>query len=284
MYQSKSGKFLYHFYKERDSIFMQHYERLLIRLDEEDIHNLRRAGKRIKALFQLFDEIKPEFNYPKRFQPIKDVFNNAGFLREIQVNINTLNSYKPSTLFVKTFGDFVSNKRLVFKNQLITAIDDLSFKKHEKSVRKVKKLCQSITHNEIIQATDKYISYNLKQIEHHLKLERTEENVHAIRIHLKRISPVTNLLAVIKVPGFHSDIITLKTAEDNLGYWHDRVVLLETLRQMKKLYPIPKELLTDFNWLVNQLTSEHNNFIAHMDKLIVPCINLLHETKITSDV
>jgi CHAD domain-containing protein len=284
MYQSKSGKFLYHFYKERDSIFMQHFERLQIRLDEEDIHNLRRAGKRIKALFQLFEEIKPEFNYPKRFQPIKDVFNNAGFLREIQVNINTLNSYKPSTLFVKTYGDFVANKRLVFKNQLVTAINSFSFKKHEKSVRKVKKLCQDITHREIMQATDRYIKYNLNQIEQYIKQERTDENVHAIRIHLKRISPVTNLLAVIKVPEFLSEILTLKTAEDKLGYWHDRVVLLETLRQMKKLYPIPKELLTDFNWLINQLTSEHNSFIVHMNELIIPCINLLHETKITSDV
>lgn len=284
MYHSKSGKFLYHFFREKDDIFIQHYDRLLIRLDEEDIHNLRRAGKRIKALFQLFSEIDQEFNFAKRFYPVKDVFNAAGLYREIQVNFRTLNSYKSSSQFIHTYENFVSNKKQVFKNQLITAIEEFNPEKHNKSVKKIKKICQTIDLKDITDAAERFVRQNLMEIKALKNAEHSEERVHDIRIHLKRISPVINLLQVLKVPDFEHNIPEIKIAEDKLGYWHDRVVLLETLRQMKKLYPITKDLLLDFDWLVNQLTDEHISFIDRIEILIEPCIDRLDSMKFTTPV
>lgn len=277
MYCSESGKFLYQFYKERESAFIQHLESLKIHLDEEEIHNLRRAGKRIKALSQLFERIDSSYNYAKRFAPIKEVFNNAGLLREIQVNLRTLGTYKPLPKLVKHYEEFVFNKRQVYRDQLEKALSEYDQHNQDKTVKKTKKLCKQIEHDTIQKSSLKYIRENLDKIRLFIADGNTEDNVHSVRIHLKRISPVINMLNLIKVPEFEKDFGVIKTAEDKIGYWHDRVVLLETLKQMKKIFPIREEIRYDFEFILDLLQGESNVFIKNIDKLIQPCIKELNE-------
>lgn len=276
MYQSESGKILYRFYKERDDNFIHCFEKLLLKLDEENIHNLRRAGKRIKSLLKLFNEINPEFNFEKRFTVLKDLFSAAGFYREIQVNLRTLYSYKPSSQFILAYKDFVSNKKKVFKKQLKTAVEKFNQEKHKKTVKKVKKICQSIDLKDVIVAAEAYIKLNLSQIKRLRELEFSEEIVHEIRIHLKRISPVIDFLKILKLQEFENNILEIKVVEDKMGYWHDRAVLLNNLLQMKRLYPIPNNLMLDFNALTNQLSVENKGFINQVSDLIEPCIQKLN--------
>jgi CHAD domain-containing protein len=281
MYQSESGKILYKFYKERDNNFTCFFEKLLLKLDEDNIHNLRRSGKRIKALLKLFDEINPEFNFEKRFSVVKDLFNTAGFYREVQVNLRTLNSYKPSSQFVHAYKDFVSNKKQVFKSQLKTSIEQFNQEKHKKTAKKVKKICQEIDLKDVTVAAETFIKKNLTEIKRIRELEPSEDGVHEIRIHLKRISPVINFLQVLKLQEFENNILEIKVVEDKMGYWHDRAVLLNNLMQMKKLYPIPNNLMLDFNVLMNQLIAENKSFINQISDLVEPCIQKLDAVKFT---
>jgi CHAD domain-containing protein len=279
MYQSESGKFLYKFYKEKDDSFIHYFKKLLSRLDEENIHDLRRVSKRIKSLLKLFSEINHDFNYEKRHAALKGVFNAAGFYRELQVNLRTLTSYKPSLKFIHAYKDFTSNKKKVFKNQLKNAIENFNRDKHKKTVKKVKKICQALDLKDVTTAAENFIRQNLSEIKKLKKLEPSEERVHDIRIHLKRISPVLHFLQLLKIPGFENNIHEIKTAEDKMGYWHDRAILLNSLLQMKKLYPMQNELMLDFNSLTNQLIAENESFIENISDLIEPCIQKLDTIK-----
>lgn len=272
MYKSKSGKLLFHFFKERENIFLQHLERLNIRLDEEDIHNLRRAGKRIKALYLLFQKIDPDFNFEKRFRPIKNIFNNAGALREIQVNIKTLTSYKPSDELLNVYETFVENIRQVLRCQLIDSLEAYKPEKNEKSINKVKKLCKDVEHLSIIEASKSLLDSNLGQIKELLHPNIREEEVHEVRISLKRISPVVNLLGSLKVFDTTKEFLNIKTAEDKMGYWHDRVVMNTSVQQLEKGNKITEQIQTEYNWLKNQLATENLSFIESLNPLIRPAI------------
>ncbi len=277
MYSSESGRVLYQFYRERESLFIQYLEKLQIRLNEEDIHNLRRAGKRIKAMSQLFEIIDPSYSYQKGISPIKDVFNNAGLLREIQVNQRTLATYKPSAKLVKHYKEFVFNQRQVYREQLKTALTEFDPQKQKKTVKKTKKLCKQIEYNTIVEASLNYIRKNLEKICFFIADENSEDNVHSIRIHLKRISPVIHMVSMINETAYERDIGIIKTAEDKIGYWHDRVILLETLKQMKKIYPVPGEIKHDFEFMIDHLDGESQAFVLKIDKLIQPCITELND-------
>jgi len=56
-------------------------------LKPDEIHRLRVSIKRIKAVYQLLEEFSNgKFNAGKHYSIFKKIFNEAGKLREVQIN------------------------------------------------------------------------------------------------------------------------------------------------------------------------------------------------------
>ncbi|MBN1115557.1 MAG: CHAD domain-containing protein [Bacteroidales bacterium] len=270
MYKSKTGKMLFHFFHEREQTFWLHFQRLQKHLNEEDIHNLRRSGKRIRALYELFEQISDgEFSCKKRFKPIKNLFINAGLFREFQVSLNTLNTYSPSKNLVKAFKDSQQTESAQAGENLKKAIENFKITRHLKSIKKARKLCKKIKRNNLEKNAKIYIQSQLAEIKNKILLVPDEEALHAIRIAFKKISPVVSILELTKTSGFDKDLLLkIKEVEDKMGYWHDRVVLQEKMEKLLSSHSLSPEMVSECKLLISKLGNEHKSFIINIEMLV----------------
>ena len=86
MNRSKTGEFLYRYFLKLTTSFQSSLYKAAITCNIEDIHKARVDVKKMNALFILFDTVVPGFSRETGTRRLfKDIFNNAGTIREIQL-------------------------------------------------------------------------------------------------------------------------------------------------------------------------------------------------------
>ena len=231
-FTSKSGKIAFNYIKEIDETYRFHLTRLSNALNEEDIHYLRRASKRLKALFKLFGNIDSGFNAKKRFNYAAKISDPAGKLRELQVNQNVLMGYNVSPNLIKKYSNYLVEDKTLAEKVLKKAIKKFDNKAHKKSLRKIEKICRKLSSEDIKVSISAFLNTMSFRIKEYVEQNQTEANYHTIRILLKTISPSIVLSDVIeKNENVKKLYGRFKSAEDKLGAWHDKVMLQKSLQQ-----------------------------------------------------
>lgn len=282
-FKSKSGKIVFNYLKEIDETFQFHRLRLSHAVNEEDIHYMRRAIKRYKALLKLFDFIQPSFESKKIFKPVRNIFESAGTLREIQMNRNILGKYNPSPALTENYAQFMKAKKKSSEKELKKTIKKFSTSKHKKALKRVEKLCRKISHEEIINSTSAFLNNRNHQVRNYLSVNINEQNLHSVRILFKTISPSLMILDVVdKMNSQKEIIIKYKNVEDKLGYWHDRIILQESLKNFLMQNSFDLKATSDIQKLIQELETENKLLFNEALQLIGQLMNKPIEPVIAS--
>jgi hypothetical protein len=279
MYNSKKGKRLYKFLQEKEEIFSYHLKELQLQINENDTHILRKSIKNFKPIFQLIEVLDPSFKASHHFKPLKTIFKPAGDLREIQVNRKTLFNLCPECEIIELYT--IYSQKLIQQStaELKLAVKTFKIKKHQKSLKEIKLIAQELSGKDLKHNSFAYINSKLQLIDQFLQQEKSEENVHEIRIYLKQISAIIILLGKLNHRAFSEELYTIfKNTEDEIGIWHDMIRLRDTIADLKVSTPLEKQELSKMQYTISR---KNDVFITSFEKLIQPPIDALKKAMST---
>lgn len=275
-FNTKQGKILFHAFLESESLFGFHLERLSKKLKENDIHYLRRAGKKLKAFYLFTGFLTEKYKPAKLFKPIKAVYEAAGSFRELQVNRNTLQFYLPSAELTEQYSLFLKQKSRQFEKELRLEIEKFRPAKGKKTINRVQLICQSLRKYQLKQAVKDYISTHLAYVELRIPKLYQNETIHHLRIDLKKINLVNHVMSAIGFEEFDKDLIsTIKKLEDKLGYWHDRDVLTDSLNKMVCTVELPVQTVSECHAIRQKIMEEDAVLKSELLSLLEPCLEKL---------
>jgi CHAD domain-containing protein len=227
----KTGDFLYHYFRKKNASFRLNIIKAGITLEEDDIHKSRVDLKKIFALFGFFDMIDTDlFILEEPEEIFRDVFESAGNIREIQMNLLYIDKLGKSDPELDLFVRHLKNNSGKEITRFISSIVKFD-EKHLNQIRKsIKKSCREINFEKIIDKSDDFFQLHSAMIRK-LKSESVEtENIHKIRKEMKKISAVADLLNQLKVDKFMEKLISaLNQTELIIGEWHDRIIFYHSL-------------------------------------------------------
>jgi CHAD domain-containing protein len=214
------------YFIEQHALCCKYLRAYSARKSAENLHQLRVAIKKLRALLHMLHKIDPAFEYRKVFLPYKNVFKQAGAIREESLHrdkiLKAIENYEPPN----------ASLRLIDKRnkELISAIP-----RHLKNISKVEP--------EIFDGFEKlerkkilpYCTRLFKHLANKWKKIESEEDLHKFRKRLKQFIYCSHLLSDNEKAGIATakKYTALDELQDILGKWHDNVLLLNKLSDDK---------------------------------------------------
>ena len=195
--------------------------------DEEAIHDLRVAIKKIRALFLFFKEagyadIKSDYPYLNK---LKDVFKKAGKLREYQIHKNLLNEYQ-QRLERKFPGldRYMNEKEKEAQQAYHEFMPGITFRKLYQSADELHKSIGEISPKNLNKKLYTFIKSRVDECHGFMYEPHYETHLHQIRKYLKHIRFIIgqNIGNVHELCEPDVNFKDTKKVEDILGEWHDR--------------------------------------------------------------
>lgn len=275
MFISGSGKKLYRYYKEKELVFRENYCSITDSITEQNSHDLRVSIKRMRALFALMELINADFNAKKRLKHYKKIFKPVGKIRELKVNLKTLEAYDLSPELMTYFLDYsngLSNKHTENLKDKLEKFNHLSIRKNRKLV---KNLCQTLEKKVIKHKSIAFIQNRIETI-NGLASSTEISSIHDIRKKLKEISAVVYLLNKIKLSGFDDELLNqLKSTEDLIGDWHDKEILLEFIQDFLTKANTTEQVRSEFQTIKNKIIEENNNFVNSLEEILLKTLDVI---------
>ena len=274
MSKDKDGKYLYHFYRKKANSLLKSINKASVTWNIEDIHGIRVEIKKIRVVFQLLEMVVPKkFNVTEHYISFRELFKHTGMIREIQINLIYLEKYNLDSSAVIPFKKYLQRKEIKLKNEFNEIMKKFNMVRFIETGEIIKKLCDDISIERIIEKCARFIVKESKRIKKLLAAENTPDEIHKIRKHFKALSAIATLLYNINHKKPLKKLLTnLKKTEIKLGIWHDRVILAESLEQFLKINKNEKSnRLLPLRKLIAQLADENSELL---DKL-KPAMNLI---------
>ncbi len=269
MYISESGSHLYRFYKQKEEIFHKNFLIILRKPGINSFHDFRVSIKRIKAIFRLLELISPDFNAIKNLKPFRAVYNTSGKIREIQVNLKTIENYQLKPESRVYFQDYCSIQEKKNLSRLHDKLIEFDHKSVKKAKKKIKKCCEEITQEEILKKAELFIRDRFGIIEGNISVSPNEVSTHEARICLKEISAVLMLLRKMQYPGFDKKLLEFaKVTEDKLGRWHDKVDLVSFIEKFIRATKLSAEIKEEYRAIQLEILKENKEFLGHIESLM----------------
>jgi CHAD domain-containing protein len=195
--------------------------------DEEAIHDLRVAIKKIRALFLFLKEsgmadIKSDYPY---LGNLKKIFKKAGKLREVHIHKNLYEQYR------KRLGqDFpeleehLRNLEEESRNAYHEYMPGIQFRKFYRAANSLQKEIQGISRKKLNKKLYEFIRVRVEQCHQYMFEAHYEQHLHQIRKYMKHIRFIIGqqIGDVHKVFEDELSFEDTKKVEDILGEWHDR--------------------------------------------------------------
>ncbi|MBV6480085.1 MAG: hypothetical protein HGGPFJEG_02919 [Ignavibacteria bacterium] len=239
-----------------------------------NIHNIRVNIKKLRALYKLLERLSGKMFSEKQHAILfKKIFRETGKLRDIQIKTKILDNYKSAESVKKLIGYIDASKEQALKS-IRNSLADFNFQKYSESENLVKELITELPSAEIENECVKFIIRSAKKIKRHLESEKSTEQIHEIRKLLKELHAASDILFLIKESKALKNFLKLvKNTEENLGKWHDNIILLVSLSEffnnLKKYNESPgKELINLENELKHQNGVMLGYLIPEIDNLL----------------
>ena len=222
---------LYKRFNKYEAAFCKHYNKTSQKIKVERIHKLRVDVKRIRAIFKLLEFTSSEqCDIKVQLNTLSQLFDVAGHLREVQVNILQVNHSEDSE---------------------ITLYEQHLEKKESKAVKKLKKQLKHFDLNQFL-ARNKRIKISIEKIGEQTVFDKSEEfiasktreikklqsdltnhkRLHKIRIHLKAMGAIAQLLNDLQPKSTYKKLSdSIKALGLMIGDWHDKQVLISSLKK-----------------------------------------------------
>lgn len=199
-------------------------------------HQLRVELKKLNAIFRLVNACSDDFKYKKTFKPFEDILNQAGKVRELQLEEALMKKYFPAPA-VKDYRLNLKNSRLEERTSFFTLIHQITLPELEQKYHQVQSHLSGITRKK----AKKYLQEKQKAIENLLHTPVLQPvQVHELRKALKEYNYSRKCLDMDDLfKSFpYQDKLTLL-----LGKWHDgRVIVRHLTHVMESNTFIPKEM------------------------------------------
>jgi len=200
----------------------------------EDFHQLRVEIKKIRAFVVMLKSSAMKFNPNIVIKPIKKIFDQAGKVRQIQLEEEALKKYDPDRT-LQLFPHTLHLKEQEEKNNF-AAIQH----RFKKKIRRVVNHIVPVIKESNIHDIKKYIKDTKKELGDLLSKETLEtKQVHELRKGLKKLYyNLKSLKLAYKSIVFKNG----RTLQELMGQWHDtRVMARDFLKATRKRIIAPTE-------------------------------------------
>ena len=186
------------------------------RLSVADFHILRVEIKKVKAVFALIDFCSADFDRKKYFLPWRTLFRQAGRVRELQLELSIVSSFR-LTGPVKGYTEGLRSRLKEQKESFYKKVDPKWKKRLEKKVKPIEPFIQHVTKKKLLS----FLKYKRKKIKELLgKGKLKESEIHEIRQRLKEFYYLIRLFGIREMAFKH-----IGDFQEVLGRWHDLAVM-----------------------------------------------------------
>lgn len=218
----EKNKAFYEFLETQLQLFKGHLLVTKASKDEEAIHQMRVAIKRIRTIQKLKKNISITVEIPQTVNDaIKTIFHSAGKLRDLQIHLNLLHHFQKE---IKTsfneFNDYLTH----LATELNELIDQTIHKINFSGIDELPLLPDKGYENDIEKECIDFVERKIKKINELILLILNEEEVHELRKQIKQLFFILQFLSE-QMPDnlfFGYEMKNLKRLTDAIGNWNDR--------------------------------------------------------------
>ena len=189
--------------------------------DEEAIHQMRVAIKRIKTIQKLKKNISVSVEIPQYVNDaIKTAFRSAGKLRDLQIHMNLLHHFQKEikTAF-REFDEHLKNVATELNQLIDSTIHHIDFSGNDE----LPLLPDKGYENDIIKECIDFVERKIIKIHQLILLIQNEEKVHELRKQIKQLFFILQFLSE-QIPDnlfYGYEMKPLKRLTDAIGNWND---------------------------------------------------------------
>jgi CHAD domain-containing protein len=230
MYQSHIIKH----YNQLIADFHTYFRKVRKEKRKGDIHDLRVTIKKLRAIWSLMQEVTQGLlNQETHNKLVAKLFKEAGKVREAQINLSTIQ--KPKRKYLSQFIKSQLKQQKQAEKRLKKTMKNFNkhyFKLWDKSWQQsVNRIPEEIIVNRSIQL----INIELKKVQKLNNQPANPKKLHQIRITLKAVHEILNILLKLQTsPSLIKTAKKIKNLNQEIGKWHDQLVMLESLEKFKK--------------------------------------------------
>jgi CHAD domain-containing protein len=227
--------YLFNYYKNETQSFFKSIRRLHKDFDPDELHRLRISIKRIRTVYRLLEEFsRGRFNAHKHYSFFSETFNLAGKIRELQINRLLILENESSEGKLGHYLQKLERKKERLSFSFKKTINKIDVSKLKREVKKIKKKCKKIEDGYFFNKAYQLMYSEATTIKQLLHTSTKNATIHKIRKHLKILYALVKLSYSIKPSAELKKLgIVTKKTEELLGMWHDRVVLLSSLKKTR---------------------------------------------------
>jgi len=222
------------YYLTQREIFESNLQQAADAFDEEAIHDLRVALKKIRGLFKLIEFIDPQlFNEKSAFIYLRKIFKEAGILRDLQVQIGLfVQSVHPDEML---FVIFLSNLGYQARIKFRMFINRLNLQDLEQTDELIKTTLIKMNQTHINTGIRKFIQEKLQKVL--CLMNQKDDTMHESRINLKDAYYILDLLKENQALTPPMDVLLEKVdlLQEVFGNWHDWELVLQRYQQFRQI-------------------------------------------------
>ncbi len=236
---------------------------------EEAVHELRVATKKIRAVYRLCQAIDGDgFVAKKEMKALRVLFRTAGTLREIQVHKSVLEAYEE--LHLVNYRKLHQRLNLERKDAIpYYEVQRKQFdKKHLVSLgNKIALLLTKTSEQTVCAVAMAFARARVDEMQAAMPLGYEPELIHKSRIFLKE---AMYLVSLLQTAGYLKDpdrawTVAAKQAAEIAGDWHDREIFAHWLHSELRL-----RLEKDYALLVQDLYVNTRALVKRFRQMLVP--------------
>lgn len=216
----KTNKKLKKYFKSRVKGIETELQKPDKNFNKEDFHNLRVEIKKTRALAAMVNSATKKFNRKKTLKPLKKIFQQAGKVRELQLEEALLRKYDSKHQlrnYLQYLGDREHNEKEAFAN--IHKANKIHLKKTGK---KITSFINKVNKKDV----NKYVKGKENEIKKLVKKDRLKiSQVHQLRKDLKQLQYDLKSLSNKKIKENGMDAL-----QELMGRWHDLRVMHRQLK------------------------------------------------------
>lgn len=189
----------------------------------EDYHKLRVEIKKIKALFDVIDFCVGEFDSKEHFKPFKSLFKSAGVVRDLQMEIQAIESYKISRRY-PDYLKLLEEQRDKAAAKFFLLIND-ELKQQVGAI--YKKTVHFFNHVHKKEIRDYLDDRKEKIIREMKKRDSTDKQMHSLRKQIKGFFYTKKMIASTDIP-----VAKTEELQELMGTWHDHLIIAGHLKKV----------------------------------------------------
>jgi CHAD domain-containing protein len=242
--------------------------------NEETVHNMRIAYKRIRAMNKfILAEYGGNREIHDQIKILDTIYKDTGIIREIQVSKKLLNTFrKELDKSFDKFYEFLDNRLAEIKSALREQVKEFDFDGIKRYRSKMYLLLKEANEKKLFLRAVKFIKKRVKKTESQIFERSDKERYHKIRTNTKEEYFFLQLLFSKDDCRRRSfNLQHLKKLGIKLGKWHDVEIFLQYIH----LFKISKYAAgqfrpgSEYTLMINHLDSHQKKVLKKMDHEII---------------